>query len=147
MTVPWGGKVARVYDSRMLKGGCSLMLASLFGVFALACCSRALDPSRELSDDELREIARRPIEESEVNHIDAIVGRHHGVPVRMTVRCGDLCPDYSVRIVRYDIDPAACPGVGGTIVRLGVPSAASVSLVDMCLPAPIAADQPTRWVR
>ncbi|MBI2894542.1 MAG: hypothetical protein HYY06_13400 [Deltaproteobacteria bacterium] len=114
---------------------------------AFAGCSRAPDPSRELSDEELREIARRPIEESEVNQVDVIVGRHRGTPVRMTVRCGDLCPDYSVRIVRYDVDPATCPRVGGSIVRMGVPSAASVSLVDMCLPAPIAAEQPTRWTR
>lgn len=130
---------------RKRRAGPAAFLGLLCGV--TAPCSRGFDPARELSDEELREIARRPIEESEINQVDAIVGRHHGAPVRMTVRCGDICPDYAVRIVRYEVDAAACPQVGGTVVRRGVPSAAAVMLVDMCLPAPIAADQPTRWAR
>ena len=37
------------------------------------------------------------------------LGLHHGVPVVVEFPCSDICPQYTTRIVHYDLAPgAAC---------------------------------------
>jgi hypothetical protein len=108
---------------------------SLLVVIGLGACSHAQYPSSELTDDDVRAIARRPISNFEVNQVDSIIGRHHGRPVRMTVRCGDICPRYAVRIVRYDVDVKACDAAGGVVTRRRVPAAIAETSIAVCVPS------------
>jgi predicted esterase len=110
-------------------------LATFVLLLALGCRRGALrdSPDRELSDAELREIASAPFDAAEVMFHSFAVGRHHGHPVRIEFPCGDVCPDYTVRIVRYDVAPEACPPEG-EVVTLGVPGGIAIHMKDFCVP-------------
>ena len=110
---------------------------------------RALD---ELSDMDLRAIADRPISFREWaldNPPGCVVGRHDRTPVRMEIRCGDACPDQSIRIVRFDAAPKDCAAVRGVVVRRYVPHGpAGPSPEPTCVPPVLSKDPPggtARW--
>ncbi len=53
-----------------------------------------------LSDEQLVALAHAPIACPDIG-TEQIVGYHHGVPVRMSVRCDDVCPGQEFRVVEY----------------------------------------------
>jgi predicted esterase len=102
---------------------------------ALGCGRGALrdSPERELSDAELREVASAPFDAAAVMNQSFAVGRHRGHAVRIDFPCGDVCPAYTTRVVRYDLAAEVCPPEG-EVVTLGVPGAAAMHLKDFCVP-------------
>jgi hypothetical protein len=66
---------------------------------------------------------------------DRVLGVHRGALVMVDVRCGDVCPAYTVRIIHYGVDPGpACKQIGGDIASVGVPKGIGVGLQDFCVP-------------
>jgi hypothetical protein len=66
---------------------------------------------------------------------DRIIGVHRGARVIVDVRCGDVCPAYTVRIIRYDAEPGAvCTKLGGDIASILVPMAIGVRQQSFCIP-------------
>lgn len=63
-----------------------------------------------------------------------IIGAHHDTPVRVTFPCSDLCPEYTTRIIRYDIEQEECTKVGGETRRIQVPKGTSVAVENFCFP-------------
>lgn len=122
-----------------MKGWRRLVVAVSGVVLALACRRGALrdSPERELSDAELRELASAPFDAAAVMLHSFAVGRHRNHPVRIDFPCGDVCPAYTAKIVRYDLDPGACPPEG-EVVTLGVPGGIAVQLKDFCVPRVLA---------
>ena len=102
---------------------------------ALGCGRGALrdSPERELSDAELREVASAPFDAAAVMNQSFAVGRHRRHAVRIDFPCGDVCPAYTTRVVRYDLAAEVCPPEG-EVVTLGVPGAAAMHLKDFCVP-------------
>jgi hypothetical protein len=66
---------------------------------------------------------------------DRVLGMHKGVPVMVEVRCGDVCPQYTVRFIHYAIDPGAmCERLGGDTVGIVIPVSIAVMSKDFCIP-------------
>ena len=64
------------------------------------------------------------------------LGTHRGVPVIVSYTCSDLCPDYTKRIVRYNLPPGEeCTRVGGISKDIVVPSGIGTGLRRYCIPA------------
>lgn len=64
------------------------------------------------------------------------VGIHHGVKVVASYVCSDVCPDYTRRIIRYNVWPgAACKAAGGVAKELTVPEGIGTGQRLYCLPA------------
>jgi hypothetical protein len=67
-----------------------------------------------------------------------VLGRHHGVPVVADHPCGDVCPQYTRRIVHYDLPPERCAETGGVVVEELVPRGIAVRRMPYCEPAVLA---------
>jgi hypothetical protein len=102
---------------------------------ALSGCGQIRNaPDRELSDADLLKMAAEPFFKARMMNRSYSVGRHHGIPVRVEFPCGDVCPDYTAKIVRYDVEPRACPPAYGEVLTVGVPGGAAVLLREFCFP-------------
>ena len=64
------------------------------------------------------------------------LGLHHGVPVIVSYTCSDVCPDYTKRIVRYNLLAGEeCAQAGGVSKDIAVPRGIGVGLRRYCIPA------------
>jgi hypothetical protein len=61
------------------------------------------------------------------------------VKVVVDYPCSDLCPQYTKRIVRYDVPPGPeCARIGGVDQDRVVPRGIGVATVTYCVPAVLA---------
>lgn len=66
---------------------------------------------------------------------DRVLGTYRGVPVMVDVRCGDVCPQYTVRFIHYAIGPGPdCNRLGGDTVGISVPVGITTMSQDFCIP-------------
>jgi len=64
------------------------------------------------------------------------LGTHRGVPVIVSYTCSDLCPDYTKRIVRYNLPPGEeCTRAGGISQEILVPMGIGTGRRRYCIPA------------
>ncbi len=65
-----------------------------------------------------------------------VLGTQHGVPVVVSYVCSDLCPQYTRRIVRYNVAAGlACDRIGGISRDLIVPKGIGAGPRRYCIPA------------
>jgi hypothetical protein len=66
---------------------------------------------------------------------DRMLAAHKGVPVIVDVRCGDVCPQYTVRIIHYIVSPGPdCVKLGGDTANVMVPVSIAVRPQPFCIP-------------
>ncbi|MDE2182154.1 MAG: hypothetical protein KGJ78_03955 [Alphaproteobacteria bacterium] len=66
---------------------------------------------------------------------DPVLGIHHGIRVIVDIRCGDICPAYTVRIIHYDMPAGAeCTKMGADIATVMVPRSIAVGQENFCVP-------------
>ena len=100
------------------------------------------DPTRRLSDADVAAIAIKFDDAKSNNHGRLRLGVHNGVMVLDDHICADICPDYTISIVHYDVEPGAlCGRIGGVTVDAVVPTAVSIGTQAFCIPAPLVAAQ------
>jgi hypothetical protein len=90
-----------------------------------------------IADDVLIDFVRRPFDPlSDEAGWPRTLGTHRGVPVIVSYTCSDVCPDYTKRIVRYNL-PAGeeCTRAGGIARDIVVPSGIGTGLRRYCIPA------------
>jgi hypothetical protein len=81
---------------------------------------------------------------------DRVLGLHKGLPVLLDIRCSDLCPANTVRIVHYiGAADAACAAAAGDLVNIAVPRGITMGPEKFCVPHVLAGrhlytDQPYR---
>jgi hypothetical protein len=113
---------------------------------ALAIIASAVSPPtfadsrpRQLSDADLIAYAARPFDRQAMMEQHIVVGLHHGVPVVADFPCSDVCPNYTTRIIHYDLAPGpACTAAGGVIQVRRVPYSIAMIEKDFCVPRPLA---------
>lgn len=111
----------------------ALMLA------ALAAPARAAGPVRELTDADLLAYAAKPFDRGAMMFHQVALGRHHGALVVADFPCGDVCPNYTQRIIHYDVAPGpACERIGGVVVSRAVPVSIAMTEQQFCVPAVLA---------
>ncbi len=87
-----------------------------------------------ISDEQLLQYAKSSFDKKEVWGKDFILGYHNDIPVRVSFPCSDVCPDYTIRIVRYDVDLSDCTSIGGEIKSIHVPVGIGAMAKEFCFP-------------
>jgi len=99
-----------------------------------ACASQAATPGT-LDDAALLAYAHKPWDKAASMHTTVPLGRYRGVPVVAEFPCGDVCPQYTQRIIHFEL-PAdvSCASVGGVEDDVLVPVAITVRSQRFCFP-------------
>ena len=95
------------------------------------------DDLAPVDDAALIDFVRRPFDPmSDESRWPRTLGTHRGVAVIVSYTCSDVCPDYTKRIVRYNL-PAGeeCTRVGGISKDIVVPRGIGTGLRRYCIPA------------
>lgn len=114
-----------------------MLLAIL--VMALAAAAAPGAPAshhvRRIGDAELLRYAETKFDPRKMMFRQEIVGLYHGTLVVADFPCGDVCPQYTRRIIHFAVDPSACGRVpGGAIVQETVPLGIAVRRKPYCEP-------------
>ena len=106
---------------------------------AVAPTETTPSPSKDqtLSDKALVDYAQSDFDQAKMMGQDIILGQHNKTPVRVTFPCSDVCPQATIRIIRYDVEPTQCEAVGGELKSILVPIAIAVMPQEFCFPKPI----------
>lgn len=88
---------------------------------------------RILSDDDILRYQTERFDQAELVGKTIRLGAHRGNPVVADHPCGDVCPQYTVRIVRYEVPIENCEQAGGVIEYRMIPSIAP-SVQKFCVP-------------
>ncbi|WP_017463430.1 hypothetical protein [Dyella ginsengisoli] len=111
-----------------------LMAVVLLTLVAGACTSRAATPGT-LDDAALLAYAKQPWDKATLMHTTVPLGRYHGVPVVAEFPCGDVCPQYTQRIIHFDLPEGAdCAAAGGVEREVLVPMAIAMRTKRFCFP-------------
>lgn len=95
-------------------------------------------PLRRLTDNDLLRLAAAPFDKRAMMFKRVVLGRHRAHTVVAIHPCGDVCPQYTRRIIHYDLAPERCAQAGGVVVEELVPVAISVQRKPYCKPAVLA---------
>jgi hypothetical protein len=123
-----------------------------FLVAALACAAAApaaapaaaRQKARRIGDAQLLRYAASGFDKRKMMFRRETLGLHRGTLVVADFPCSDVCPVYTRRIIHYDVAPADCPRVGGTVVAETYPLGIAVTKRDFCEPAVLAAKLPSQ---
>jgi hypothetical protein len=93
----------------------------------------------QISDEALAAFAATPFDKRAKMFKHEVLGINHGMTVVVDYPCGDICPDYTTRIIRYD-KPAGpeCTAAGGVVVQRMVTVSIAVQKRDYCVPKAVA---------
>jgi hypothetical protein len=105
-------------------------------LLAAASTARSAQAPRALTDADLVAYAAKPYDKAAMMFHHVPLGLHHGALVVADFPCGDLCPDYTRRIIHYDLAPGpACAKAGGVVEMRGVPAGIAMTETAFCVPA------------
>ena len=111
-----------------------LMAIAGVGIGATAC---AAVPA-QMDAAALQAYAGKPWDKATLMNTTVELGRYQNVPVVAEFPCSDVCPQYTVRIIHYQLPPdASCASVGGVEKKVLVPVAIAVMLKTFCIPEPL----------
>ena len=75
-----------------------------------------------LSDEALRQYAASAFGQAEKMHKREVLGVHHGATVIAEYPCAEFCPNYTIRVIRYDLLPGvSCASAGGAFTNICTP--------------------------
>ncbi len=90
---------------------------------------------RDLRDDDLIRFQAATYDKSLLQGTRVIIGRHHGATVVADFPCSDVCPNYTTRIVHYELEPGqSCTGIGGVERWAMVPAGVAAHRDKFCVP-------------
>jgi len=102
----------------------------------LAFMSSTAPAPASISDAELVAFASKPFTPGNRIPDSYVLGIHHGAKVMIDFRCGDICPQYTTRLIHYDAEPGpACDRIGGRTQTKSFVQGIGVVRKDFCVPA------------
>ncbi|MEA2754089.1 MAG: hypothetical protein QOJ54_378 [Aliidongia sp.] len=118
-------------------------LAAIVAILSISVGLTAAAAPISLSDQELLDYAAASFDKQEMMNKRVMLGSHHGVPVVVDFPCGDLCPAYTIRIIRYDLPLGQdCEASNGTWQKRSIPRGRGTTMTVYCLPKVLAETQP-----
>jgi hypothetical protein len=88
-----------------------------------------------LSEDALLAYATAPYDKAALLKHGPELGKLNGVRVIVDYLCADVCPAYTVRIIRLDADPGPrCAAIGGVEKSVVVPFGIAARSQTFCFP-------------
>lgn len=91
--------------------------------------------TKVLSDDDILDFEAQEYSKPDYMDTRLVLGRHNGANVVAEHPCSDLCPAYTVRIIRYDVPLDQCDDVNGRIRKVLVPIGIAAARIKFCVPA------------
>jgi hypothetical protein len=120
-----------------MKLACTRYLLAL--LLACVCPRAATAAPKALSDADLIAYAGASFDHQAMMEKRVTLGLHHGVPVVADFPCSDVCPQYTTRIIHYDLAPGpACVAAGGVTVIRRVPYSIAMIEKPFCIPRALA---------
>ena len=78
--------------------------------------------AENLSDEAVLQYASRNYDKGEMMDKHVVLGVHRGTPVVVEFPCSDVCPNYTVRVIHYDLaTKQSCSEAGGVWKPFGFP--------------------------
>lgn len=116
-----------------------IWIAALILAASASACASASPSPRPLRDADLTRYAATPFDKRAKMFKHEQLGLHHGVMVVADFPCGDICPDYTTRVIHYDVAPGpACVKAGGVEEARLVPRSIAVMRQAFCVPKVLA---------
>jgi hypothetical protein len=125
----------------------ALPLALAAAAPAVPAAAKPAPPLRRVTDRDLLRYAAAPFDRRAMMFRHVVLGRHHGLVVVADHPCGDVCPQYTRRIVHYDVTPERCAKAGGIVVEELVPAGIAVRRRPYCEPKVLAKPAPPSSTR
>jgi len=89
-----------------------------------------------LTDADIAAYAARPWDKAAMMDRHILLGFHNGGRVVVDFPCGDVCPDYTTRIIHYAVRPGpGCGGLGGVLRYADIPRGPAHTRRAFCVPA------------
>jgi hypothetical protein len=111
----------------------AVVVGVLFAPLLLSAA--ASGPARSLSDADVLKYASTLYDKAAVWNTRMVLGNLNGVDVVVEHPCSDVCPDHTVRVVRFAVLPgASCKAVGGVEKSLEIPEGIGVADKVFCFP-------------
>ena len=110
-----------------------IITSALILIFApLAIAEEALTNNRILK------FAMEPYAKSAKMNTTEILGTHNKNILQVIYPCGDICPDYTKRIIHYKIEMKNCKNIGGIIKKKRIVRGRASNIESFCVPVVIA---------
>jgi hypothetical protein len=91
-----------------------------------------------LTDQDILTIATRAYDKNKITKSRLILGRHNNSIVIADYICSDICPDYTVRVIHYDLrNEQKCSDVGGVEKQMLIPVSIASTYKTFCFPKPL----------
>jgi hypothetical protein len=104
-------------------------------VALVAFALQSMAQLRPLTDEGVLRYASQPYDKALYRGGSVILGSLNSVDVVVDYICSDLCPAYTVRIIRFAADPGpACAAVGGIEKSVIVPRGVASGPKVFCFP-------------
>ena len=87
-----------------------------------------------MTDKELLQYAHTSFDKEKMMFRDIVIGYHNKITVRVSFPCSDVCPEYTKRIIRYDVNLDQCENAGGIKRAIIVPKGIGAMAEDFCFP-------------
>ncbi len=116
-------------------------LRSIFIPRSSPIFKKLIGNKKELTDKEILDYAKTSFNQSEMMFKDFILGYHNGIPVRAWFPCSDICPDYTTKIIHYNVSINQCKEIGGSIAIIYVPVGIASSREEFCVPTVLTDNQ------
>jgi hypothetical protein len=112
------------FSSRLISLGAALI--------ATAACR---GEQGAISEASLLEYASTPYKKGAHGADHQVLGKMNDVDVVVDFMCSDVCPDYTVRVIHFDVDPGPkCDEIGGVEQSVVVPVAIAAMPKLFCFP-------------
>jgi len=100
--------------------------------------AEAASKPRRISDAQLIRYAATSFDKRKKMFTREVVGLHRNLLVVADYPCGDVCPTYTRRIIRYDVPLADCARKGGVVVSERIVRGIGLASIEVCKPAVLA---------
>jgi hypothetical protein len=88
-----------------------------------------------LTDRAIAAYAARPYDKARMMGRREVLGVHNGVRVIVEFPCGDICPDYTTRVIHYEVAPGpACVRARGVVRHAIIARGPAASRQPFCVP-------------
>jgi hypothetical protein len=122
-------------------------LATAVALLSLTIARAEPTSPAALSDAELLAYASRPYDKGALMRKQVVLGRNGSATVVADHPCSDVCPNYTVRVIHYELlGDQNCSAVGGVEKELLVPRGIAETPERFCFPR-ILADHWDQYVR
>lgn len=113
-----------------------MILRTAAATFVLLVLSGMAQPApRPLTDQAIAAYAARPYDKARMMGRHQMLGVHNGVRVVVDFPCGDVCPNYTTRVIHYDVAVGpACVRARGVVRHAIIARGPAASRQPFCVP-------------